>query len=106
MRSALVLRSAPDGFRRRIRTQPASFVERDAEIVGQRRLSRILGIVQPPLAGDIRWTAGLRLDVRGDKRRGAERDEKCGNPGVHNAADYRALAKVVKDGRLPLEIGV
>ena len=54
VRPALVLGGAPDRFRRRIGAQTAGFVERNTEIVGQRRLARVLGVVDPPFPGDIR----------------------------------------------------
>ena len=59
VRPALVLRRAPDRFRRRVGAQPAGFVEREAEVVGERRLPGILGAVEPPLAGDVRRPGSL-----------------------------------------------
>jgi hypothetical protein len=56
MRPALVLRRAPDRFGRRIGAEAAGLVEREAEVVGQGRLTRILTLVEPPLAGNVRRT--------------------------------------------------
>ena len=45
---------APDRFRGRVGAQPARLVEGDAEVIGQRRLPGVLGVVEPPFARDIR----------------------------------------------------
>src|SRR5206468_11250088 len=65
MRTALVFRHAPDRFRRRLGSLAPGGVERDAEIVAERRLrGRVFFVVgQRPLAGDVRrdqGTCGLR----------------------------------------------
>ena len=76
VRPALVFGRAPDRFRRRVGAQAAGLVEREAEVVGQRRLPGILGVVEPPFAGDVRRPRlGGRADVmdRGRASRGGDR---------------------------------
>jgi hypothetical protein len=53
VRPALILRCAPDRFGCGIGAKTASLVERETEIVGQRRLSWIFIAIQPPFSGDI-----------------------------------------------------
>ena len=67
---------APDRLRRRVGAQAAGFVEREAEVVGQRRLARILGAVEPPFAGDVRRPRALGADPKVEDRGGGNGDDE------------------------------
>src|SRR6266540_4335583 len=72
MRPALVFRSAPDRLGRRVGAQSTRVVERQAGIVGRRWLSRILALIEPPLAREVRWTRSSVLRRRPNvQKRGA-----------------------------------
>jgi hypothetical protein len=79
VRPALILRGAPDRFRRRIGPHPAGFIERNTQIVGQRRLTGILAVVQPPLPCDIRRSRALGERSRVEKNRGSQCHEEASN---------------------------
>jgi hypothetical protein len=78
VRAALILRSAPDRFGRRVSAKTASLVEGKAEIVGERRLTRVFGTVDAPFAGDVRWPCSTALsgDTKIDGKYDSKRDEQ------------------------------
>ena len=64
VRPALILRRAPDRFRRGVGAQAAGLVEREAEVIGERRLPGVLGAVEAPFAGDVRRPRALGVTRR------------------------------------------
>ena len=87
VRPALILRRAPDRLRRRVGAQASGLVERDAEVVAERRLTEtahhagLLVVLQRPLARDVGWCQRARRLGQGGGRaqrpqqaRGGQRD--------------------------------
>ena len=109
VRSALILRCSPDRLGGGVRPHPARVVERNPEIVTQRRLRRgvLLVVVKAPFPGDVGGSLRpSRLGKRWDTDQHRRGDEKHapGNPiGVVHISpilfqqrDYASVRDVVK----------
>ncbi len=104
VRPALVLGRAPDRFRRRVGAQTAGFVEREAEVVGQRRLPGILGAVDPPFAGDVRrpappWADEAKVDDGRDGNHQHQSNRSHPSPSRHSTFAIRWTHKCADYGR-------
>ena len=97
---ALVFRRAPDRLGRGIGAEPAGVVEGEPQVIRQRRLARILALIEPPFAGDVGSATpaalgrGPHVQGRGGERHETHSDRARAD--VHGGRMIGAWESVVK----------